>query len=248
MPTLVPISKPTAAPSPVPISDPTESPVSNPTAPPSPVPISDPTLAPISAPTDSPISNPTDSPIAEPTESPVADPTEAPSTAPVAKPTKEPVASPTESPVYVPDVAVVDTPSMIRPFVFTKGVSPDAPPAGVVLIADKDINFLKPGQISNAAYVIGPATDITSDVLSVHALLDHISTIIPGASTKATFYSGKELDGLEYTFTPGHFQALTSFHFHGSAAGNDNANSVFVSSTIKAELPQVALRTKILKV
>jgi len=66
-----------------------------------------------------------------------------------------------------------------------------------------------------------------------------VSTIVPGPSTQATFYSGESLTGMEYTFTPKKFQALTNFHYHGSMAGNDEANSIFVSSAIDADLPQV---------
>jgi len=118
-----------------------------------------------------------------------------------------------------------------------------------VLVADKDINFLKPGQMSNAAYIIGMLTEINADSLAAKVLVDKVSTIVPGPSTKATFYSGNDLDGLEYTFTAKQYQALTNFHYHGATdSGNDHANSILVSSTVNAALPQVTLRTKILKV
>jgi len=132
--------------------------------------------------------------------------------------------------------------------VFIKGVTPEVPPEGVVLLADKDINFLKPGQISNAAYVIGPLTQIDGASLVKNALLNKVSTIVPGPLTKATLYDGYNLNGREYTFTPKHYQALTNFHYHGSNAGNDAVNSILVSSTVNAKLPKVALRTRNLSV
>jgi len=276
MPSPVPISEPSLAPisTNVPISDPTTAPtivpISDPTEAPSPVPIALPTFSPVSDPTESPVADsteaPSPSPIADPTEAPVAEPTEAPvdetpdaedvpfvpggstgGTGGYDAPADEYTgimsgASPSDSGESEEGVA-----DNIRPFVFTKGVTPEVPPAGVVLVADKDINFLKPGQISNAAYIIGPATGINGDSLAKDVLVNKVSTIVPGAGTKATFYSGVDLNGLEYTFTPKTFQALTNFHYHGSKAGNDEANSIFVSSTVEASLPQVALRTRILR-
>jgi len=219
LPTLVPISDPTTEPSPVPISNPTAVPISDPTVAPTEAPISDPTAVPISLPT------------TLPTEYPISDPTEVPS----------------ERPVYVPDDVIIDGHHTCA-FVFTKGVSPDVPPAGVVLIADKDINFLKPGQVSNAAYVAGSSVEITGASLVKYLILDKISTIVPGASTKVTFYSGENLDGLEYTFTPKSYQALTNFHYHGSNNGNDDANSMYVSSTTDASLPSDCVTYKRLKI
>jgi len=263
-PTLVPISKPTAVPSPVPISDPTESPISDPTTAPSPVPIADPT----EAPTESPISEPTESPISEPTLPPIADPSEAP----VASPTDAPIEEGGDEDTDVYPGQIHDTHDFnnggdedanndfgpgqvhdilgsanIRPFVFTKGVTPEVPPTGVVLVADKDINFLKPGQISNAAYIIGPDTNVDGASLAKDVLVNKVSTIVPGEGTKVTFFSKEDLTGFEYTFTPKTYQALTNFHYHNSKAGNDAVGSIYVWSDVDGSFPQVARRTRVLR-
>ena len=66
-----------------------------------------------------------------------------------------------------------------------------------------------------------------------------VSTIVPGPDTEATFYSGENLNGLKHTFTDKIYDALTSFHYPGSSSGNDEANSIFVSSSVNAKLPKV---------
>ena len=77
-------------------------------------------------------------------------------------------------------------------------------------------------------------------VLAEDALLNTVSTIVPGPDTEATFYSGENLSGHKHTFTPKKYQALTNFHYLGSSAGgNDKANSIFVSSSVDAQLPKV---------
>jgi len=97
------------------------------------------------------------------------------------------------------------------------------------------------GEQTSGAYVCGQSVELTQELIRKYALLDKISTIIPGANTKATFYSEANLSGLEYTFWNTYYQPLTHFHFHGSKIGNDSPQSVYVSSTIDTPLPEVSI-------
>ena len=80
-------------------------------------------------------------PLPMPTSAPSQEPTPFPSYAPSHEPSPNPSEKPTEEPTEAP-VSKANSKN-IRAFLFTKGVTPDVPPAGVVLVADKDINYLK---------------------------------------------------------------------------------------------------------
>ena len=82
-------------------------------------------------------SAPSQEPTPFPSYAPSAQPTESPSHEPRPNPSEKPTEEPTEAPVSKANS------KNIRAFLFTKGVTPDVPPAGVVLVADKDINYLK---------------------------------------------------------------------------------------------------------
>jgi len=141
----------------------------------------------------------------------------------------------------------IATPGNTCAFTFTKGVT-DEVPSGCVLIADKDINFLKPGQLSNAAYACGSSVQLNDVTLTNYALISKISTIVPGPSTEVTFYSEDNLAGIAETFTPKFHQALTHFHFHGGVTGNDGVSSLALSSTLQSPLPKACQDFKRLKI
>jgi len=133
------------------------------------------------------------------------------------------------------DSGVTDTPSVKNTCAFTyiKGVTSD-PPSGCVLIADKDINYLKDGQKSNAAYACNNVNLANADI-SKYALLDSISTIFPGPGTTAKFYTGSNLDGATAEFNNKHHPELTNIKFNGFK--NDGVGSVSVSSKTQGQLP-----------
>jgi len=245
-PTGLPISSPTAAPtflptvnpSPLPTALPTLNPTPVPTVRPSPIPTYGPTQQPSPLPTYSPSPLPTDKPISSPTVKPTTGPTPLPTFSPSFKPTTIPTKGPTDEPSPNPTVAPTLPPRYLCAFIYTKGET-DSVPSGCVLLADKDVNYMQDGERSRAAYLCNGEQADFHDMDNLD-LLGKISTIKPGQSTTATFYSGREFDGLEYTFTDKFEYSMATFHFHGSNLSNDAIKSMKTDSIApKVSLPQI---------
>jgi len=232
---------PSAAPTEAPISNPTQKPSAVPTEAPSPVPTLSPSPVPTEYPTQKPNAVPTEAPSEKPSEAPISEPTISPTEAPTDEPTDSPVADPEESGDngfnigdYTPSIPNDDgLPPLSCAFTYIKGTTGDVP-AGCVLIADKDINFLKDGQTSKAAYLCNAKGFVKSDLENLFFFeqgVSSITTVLPGKATKATIATGDNFDGYKYTFTSKFNFELTSFHFHGTDLGNDAIHSIDVEIT-----------------